>query len=1174
MLCAQERNETGKKARKEETRKNTTDSAQAERTRILDSTKAAQKQVLDRQREERDRQMAIVKAERERKADSLVKIRKYKESKRYKDSVAAVRQARVDSIKQSRQAILDSIKLVRKRTSDSVVAVRKAYTDSIKAVQKKRADSLAAIKKYRQSKRYTDSVAVVRKLKSDSIKAVRTAHNDSVTAGRKRVSDSISAARQAKADSIAAERKIYTDSVAGVRKNRADSLAKLKAKKEADRATRAKQREQKAQLALELKIKKKQEAYNNEQMLKKKWGFPRSVIHNMFTRFNYYFNADQKMDEALDNMQRFRKENYDSLLALFPFDPDRDSSVLAPDMDSIIQKASLGIQIHDPRTKWGDDLYLLLGQAYYYKGDYKNASDAFKYVVSLRDKKGKRKVTKETRNSVVQAEGSGLSKLLTHRSVHNEAILWLARVYTQQHKEGDAESVLDLVETDPNFSGSLAGRIALEKAFIRLNQQDYKGAIEPLTVVSNDKDMPDWIRMRTAYIGGQLYQRYEEYPKSAERFSNVLDLNPKIEMEFAAKKNLATSLMLAGGEQAEAIAMLKKILKDGKYAQYYEQVYYLLGRLSANSNNTDEAISYLDKSIAAAKSTNEQKAKSFAMLGDIYYTRREYEQSKTSYDSAIVYAGNAINDAEMQTALRRSVALEKLTVPLRTVRNNDSLMALSAMDDKERKAVVRKYIKYLEDKRADSIFQAENAGLNAALKNAGNTNNNSKNNFVNWYFSNAALMQKGYNDFKQKWGSRPLVDNWRRSAAGGFARDDNSNSGDDGTTGPNGIPTEESLLAAIPITDSAKQSNRQATKEAYIAAANAYVRDLEDYPPGIGVLDTFDKRFPVNELSAEAVYLRYLAALKQNHIKEAKKHAAHLLANFGDSKWAQMLRPTEDGSGMDAGNTTAAAYYDTTYELLLNHAYVAVIPRARFGQKMYEAPYPDKFRIIEAAALAMTDEFKPADSILTAYLQVHTDPNDSLRRWADAIMKYIAEKRVLLPTLPDNSNTKQAAAAAAPASDGGKAAAAAPPQAAAAAQAAPTPPPLPLAEDAAEPAPAEYTYDAQSEHYVMFSFKKMEQRTKGVQAGIEDFNKFKFGSLALGTEVNMLNETDGLIVVKTFTNRNQAVIYMNTLKKTDQVFREYQSGEYSLMMISSANYLKLAKDKDITAYTRFYRTKY
>ncbi|MCB0698222.1 MAG: hypothetical protein H6551_06445 [Chitinophagales bacterium] len=1133
------------------------DSVQLARQKALDSSREAREKYYDSLKTARQQRLDSIKAERQRVSDSLAAIRAYRTSDRFKDSVAAIRQARLDSIKVVRQARLDSIKAERQRITDSIVTVRKAYIDSIRTVQKHRSDSLAAIRKYRESARYKDSVAVVRKLRLDSIKAVRKTYYDSIATARKEYNDSVAAVRKAYTDSITTVRKAYADSLKEVRQVRADSLAKIREKREEEKKIREKQRQEKMELALELKIKKKREAWSNEKMLKKRWGFPRAPIQNTFTRYNYYFNADNKMDEALNNMLRFRQENYDSLLALYPFDPDRDSSVLASDMDSIIQKASLGIQIHDPRTKWGDDLYLLLGQAYYYKGDYKNAGDAFKYVVSLRDKRKKKKrnsnrpVTKKDGGSIVEDENNGIMGVFQHRTVHNEAILWLARTLTESEREEEAETILDLIQADPNFEGSLEGRVALEKAYIRLSQRDYSGATEYLTVVTKDKKLPDWIRRRAAFINGQLLYRYENYPGATNSYRTVLKLNPELDMGFYAKKNMATSMMNSdsSADREEAIDMLKKVLKDGKYVKYYEQVYYVLGRLEMNNDNYDEAVKYLTKGIASPKSTAEQKAISYATLGDIHYKNRAYEAAKYAYDSAAILASSAPETDQMRIAIRRSDALSYLTVPLRKIRENDSLLYLASLSDKEQRSIVRKYIKMLEDKRRDSIFLAENAGLNNLKQ---NTNSNKKNNYSNWYFNNPTQMQKGQNAFKQKWGNRPLVDNWRRLSSGGFAQDISDDAGNDVN---DGIPSEETLLAAIPKDENEKQALLDTIKLAYIDAANAYVQDLQDYPPALTLLDTFSKRFPNNIYKADVLYLKYLIALRQGKLEEAQKYADEIITKHGDSHWASVVKPTEDGGGFDAGKLEdVVPFYDKTYSLLLQREYTTVLPRAKEGQKRYgNTKYNDKFMIMEAISLASLNKLNLADSVMTVFMTAHTDPNDSLRGWAEAVLKLISENRVQMNRLPMGNKIQDTTSV-----DSAKMASVLPQSPSSNTQA----------------VQGAYTYEPQQEHYVIFTFVGQDQRTAGVKAGIDDFNKFKFGSLNLGTEINMLREPQGVITIKAFRNKNQAVIYINSLKKTDQVFREYESKEYQLMMISKSNHRKLVTDKNLGSYIYFYNKNY
>lgn len=1165
-------------------RQKTLEQMRAEQKRKTDSATAARKKISEQ----------LAKA-RKHRTDSLARIRKYKESKKYKDSVARVRKEKVEVLQAARKAKADSAAAARKKIADSAIAARKVITDSIKARQKKRTDSLARIRKYKESKRYRDSVAVVKKMKLDSAQAIRKARTDSMTASRKKVADSLKAIRKAKTDSLTAMRKARTDSLAAQRKLRADSLAKKKEKREKDQKVRQKDKENRQQLAFELKLKKKRSAYSNEKMLKKRWGLPRQLVQNTFTRYNYYFNTDRKMDEALENMQRARKDNYDQMIELFPFNPDRDSSLLSADMDSIIQKASVGIQIHDPRTKWGDDLYLLLGQAYFYKGKYNEAAIAFRYILSLKDKKKKKSSSSSYSSSkskgaptLLQKDKQGALDFLKHRSVHNEAVLWLARTFTQSKQEGNAESVLDLVETDPNFPDALKGRLALEKSFIYLGQKDYAAASKQLGVVAQDKNLPDWVRMRAGFINGQIQQNRGEYVASAASFKQVTDLNPKIDMDFYAKKNMAYSLMLAGGDQQEAVASLKRVLNDGKYSPYYEQVYYVLGRLSSNSGKDEEAIGYLKEGLQSAKVTPKQKAQSFAALGGIYYKAGNYVESKAAYDSAAILASHLPpSDSGMIVAIKRSQALGKVTAPISIIRTQDSLLALAQLTEKEQRAAVRKYIRSLEQRRADSIFQAENAGLNAAMQNSTAGNPASNNPYANWYFANPALMQKGQNDFKSKWNNRPLADNWRRSAAGGFASNQGNNNNKQQTDDEspeldeNGLPTEESLLAAIPV-----QPERQAVavaliQKAHVDLANAYVRELEDYPPATRTLDTLDKRYTDHQYQAEGLYLRYLVAMRQNKLPESQAYADRILQQYGNTRWADLVRPTEGASEAQAvNNAEIAAYYDETYGMLIARDYEGALARVIQGQRQYkETNYAKRFRIMEGIARAGLGNYDAADTILQDFLKQY--PSDSLKPWADAVLAYIQKNKPAAPPAPSVAPANGAApppASSTPAPAGS----AAPTNASAAGGVPPPPPPSSTASSAApvtgttgaEQVAKTYTYAPNEEHYALFVFGAMEARAMGVKSALTDFNKFKFSSLNLTSTSEVLKADQGVIVTRSFKNASEAKIYLNMLRSTAQVFREYKPGEYQLVLISANNYRKMAADKDIKPYLQFYNTKY
>src|SRR5690606_34276891 len=236
---------------------------------------------------------------------------------RYQDSVATVRQQRLDSIKVVRTAYNDSVRKVQRAIIDSTIAERKRVNDSTRLAVK--------------------------------------AFNDSLIAERKRVNDSFKAELLQQKE----ERTRLLDSAMAARKVISDSMAKVREARKLESEEKLKKREKKKQQQFVLNMEKERAAYTNEKLRKKRWSFNRRIAQNTTTRYNYVYNTNLKMNEAEKNMYRNKKEKYDSLIALLPINPNFDSSKMLGDMDSLIRRASVGIQIHDPRSKWQDDLYLL-----------------------------------------------------------------------------------------------------------------------------------------------------------------------------------------------------------------------------------------------------------------------------------------------------------------------------------------------------------------------------------------------------------------------------------------------------------------------------------------------------------------------------------------------------------------------------------------------------------------------------------------------------------------------------------------------------------------------------------------------------------------------------------------------------------------------------------------------
>lgn len=1149
------------------------DSAKAVRTHAMDSAADARQRKADSIASVRNRKTDSIARVRKKKTDSTAAVTKYRNSKKYQDSVAKSKNAKTKALTDARQARTDSIKQARQHITDSTAAARKERTDSIKLVQKKRTDSLAKVKKYKSSKRYTDSVALFKRHKSDSIKAVQKDYRDSIAAIRKHTMDSAKLARTKVLDSAKLVRKKKTDSMAAARKVKTDSLTKKKDAKDKLAKANEKKKQEALKLKLELQLKQKREAWSNQTMLKKNWGPKRRFFQNSFTHYNYYFNANRKMEEAEMNMRRANKDNYDSVIDLFPFDPNKDSTLLAADMDSIVHKVSVGIQIHDPRIKWGNDMYLLLGQAYYYKGNYDHAGTAFRYIIA-NDQKSKAKGKGTSRSkpapSIVDKKQKSKIAFWQHKSVHNDAILWLARTYTTAGQIENGESVLSLLEFDSDLPSNLTGRLAVEKAFGYLKTQNFAEASQQLDIAREDNNLPAWLRTRIAFLNGQLHQNNGEHEIAAENFEAVLNYFPKIEMDFYARKYIAENRLMAGNDVEQATGPLKKILKDAKYVNYYDQVYYVLGKISVTAGRNSDAVTYFSKSATTPKSTKKQKALSFAALGDVYYATANYAYAKAAYDSAAKYTGNS-KDKALAGIAQRNVGLAEISGPANTIRDIDSMLALAALSKKEQQQVARRYIRDLEKKRQDSITKAEEAGAAAV---AAEANEEDKGN-SNWYFGNPSLMSQGSAEFKRKWGNRALTDNWRRAAAAPLAGgkqsastpgEDDDDEEDDDTDTENGIaktkdglPTEQSLLAKVPNTQQQKELNYKIQQKAYILLAKAYLKQLDDYNRALHTLDTLNQRYPAHTQKEEELYLRYQIAVRQNQLDKAQGYATELLAKFPTSQYAKLLQPGKSESKLAGDNALDVAnYFDETYEMLMRHQYTETQLRAAMAKKKYEHPvYRRRFEVVEAMAYAGMGNFIMADSVISQFIK--TNPADSLTDWAKSVKNYIAEvknggkpswyKDGPMP-VPNTVVKKEEKPASKPAVT-------------------PALPPPPAIPDA----PASYSYKADSPHYCIIVMPGLDGRTAGFKKAVRDFDSLKYASSNLELLIDFYKMKETVFIVKGFNDAQTAKAYMSALA-TSKAITAYPPEDLGMFIISAQNYKKMFVEKDSEGYRAFYNVNY
>ncbi len=110
----------------------------------------------------------------------------------------------------------------------------------------------------------------------------------------------------------------------------------------------------------------KTKTLKSEKTGQKKFTLPRRVIQNTVSHYNYYFNANNKINEVIERARLSNNDIYYKLLPFYSYSLKNTSSQ-ASELDSVIYKATAGILIHDLRSAWVDNFYLLIGKAYLLK---------------------------------------------------------------------------------------------------------------------------------------------------------------------------------------------------------------------------------------------------------------------------------------------------------------------------------------------------------------------------------------------------------------------------------------------------------------------------------------------------------------------------------------------------------------------------------------------------------------------------------------------------------------------------------------------------------------------------------------------------------------------------------------------------------------------------------------
>lgn len=656
-----------------------------------------------------------------------------------------------------------------------------------------------------------------------------------------------------------------------------------------------------------------------------KLGFGKKLFQNTITHYNYYFNAATKLQEILDQAKESFRDDYTKKLPFFNYTLNSTAGNL--DIDSIILKCNAGILLHDLRNDWIDNLYMLLGEAYYFRKNFDSAAQVFQYInyafapkddgydipvgSNVSSKNGIFSISTEEKKQTF------LRKNFTTPPNRNDALVWMARNFIEQKQYDKASGILEILRHDPVFPERLQPELHETLAYLFYNLNIYDSAAYHINL-SLDLAANKLEYARKEFLMAQLYHLAGDDENAIKYYDRAASHTTDPVMAVYANLNSISNLNFdTSNVLQQKLDNLLRLAKKDKYINSRDIIYAAAAKVAMDMKDPVLAEKLLQKSIAVSVDNPKQKSLSFLALADMNYDKSIFIPAKNFYDSIEV---SSLDSIEKSRVNFRLPPLTIIAANLTTINTQDSLQALAKLSEQDRNAAVKKMVKYL--RKLKGLSDEPEINVNAAVQNQVPITMFSANK-GDWYFNNRALKGQGYGQFRANWGNRPNVDDWQRQEAiqkminsktqlqGGELGDENVLNSPDARN-PNAFEdiSFAGLMSNIPLTEELMKASNQKIMDALFENGISFQNQLENYPAAMESFATLFSRFPATDKKALALYNLYYCYFKTGNTTSADSAKHALLTQFPDNEWALKLKNPTNTNAVKQEDAATLKYKD------------------------------------------------------------------------------------------------------------------------------------------------------------------------------------------------------------------------------------------------------------------------
>ncbi len=695
------------------------------------------------------------------------------------------------------------------------------------------------------------------------------------------------------------------------------------------------------------------ETSNNGKKFKKS----RRFIQNTITHYNYWFNANEKLKMIVARAKLGYHEDYSKLISFYNYSLDA-TAAQRRDLDSVIYKCTMGILIHDTRNDWIDNLYLLVGETYYYKKDFDSAYISLQFLnwaFAPRDKDAYYLPIGSNENEVQGNNASVVStkenpnilqKAFSVPPSRNDGLIWKIRNYIAQDKYAEASALIQILLHDPQFPPRLTASLNEVRALWY-----YQQGISDSAAIFLEKALPAADsreeQARWEYLIGQLYEKDSNNYMAKTFFERCVSHTYNPILDVYARLNAIRQNKDASQDYiTKNIAALVKMAHRDRYAAYRDIIYYTAAQMELERHNKAGAIAFLRLCIKyTVGSANQQRDKAFLQLANLSFEAKDYRSAKSFYDSLTLNGPEAATLGDISWLPDRKTALTIIVHNLDVIDRQDSLQRIAALPPAQRDAYIKKLVRYLR-RQQGLRDEADSGSNNAPIRN----NNAVPDLFSNgsssaWYFDNSTLVSKGYSDFRTKWGTRPNVDNWQISSImktgvpGRPGRPDLSDSAAKAAASANKIDYK-TLLSHLPLSPDKLRKSMDSIEGALFTLGRTLQDGIPDYPYAINAYDTLLTKFPATNRREQSLFNEYYCYKQLGDEANAARILRLLQEKYPNGAYTgRITHPDTVGMAEENRRIDATHQYENVYTAYIEGRF----DEAEAMKKIADSLYGDKY---------------------------------------------------------------------------------------------------------------------------------------------------------------------------------------------------------------------------------------